>query len=118
MQKQDKYLEEVVALPGTDPGLIRYFQRKFKLYHPRRVSELENFYFVRLGHVPRAYTFWKDAQLQTFGVQNKVKGFKTRVHAENFVLSVVSLSQPLHLFPTAPYLLTSRRPQGAGHHMG
>jgi len=35
MRKQAKYLEAAAALPSADPGLLRYFQRKFKPYQPR-----------------------------------------------------------------------------------
>ena len=91
MRKQAKYLEAAAALPSSDPGLLRYFQRKFKPYQPRPSVEPKLFYGIRLGHVPGVYTSWKEAQLQTLGVPNDVKRFKTRQKAERFVQSVVTL---------------------------
>jgi len=46
-----KYLE------AADSGLLQYFQRKFKPYYRRLVSEPKLFYGVRLGHVPWVYAF-------------------------------------------------------------
>jgi len=56
MRKQAKYLEAAAGLPSSDPGLLRYFQRKFEPYQPRPSVEPKLFYGVRLGNVPGVYT--------------------------------------------------------------
>ena len=61
MRKQAKYLEAAAALPSSNPGLLRYFQRKFKPYQPRPSVEPKCFYGIRLVHVPGVYTSWKEA---------------------------------------------------------
>jgi len=101
IRKQAKYLEAAAALPSSDPGLLQYFQRKFNPYHPRPASDTKLFHGVRLGHVPGVFTSWQEAHLQTFGVPDDVKRFKTRQKAESFVQSVVTLGQPPLPSPTA-----------------
>ena len=92
-RKQAKFLEAAASLPSADPALLRYFQPKFKPYAPRPVVARHASNGVRLGHIPGVYTSWKDAQLQTIGICNGVKRFKTRKKSD-FVASLVTLDQP------------------------
>ena len=51
------------------------------------------FYGVRLGHVPRVYTSWKEAQPHTIGIRSDLKRFETRQKAEAYVAQPVTLGQ-------------------------
>ena len=62
-------LKAVARSKDTDPVTLQLLQRNCVPFSPRLVQGAKVFYGVRLGHVSRVYTSWKEVQHQTIGIK-------------------------------------------------
>ena len=87
--------------PEADPVLLRTLQRRCFKRRTITASASTVFYAVRLGHVPRIYTSWRDTKPHTIGTLSDVKRFSTRKTAVEYMSKSMGPGDPLLDEPSA-----------------